>query len=76
MKDNDWVKVSKIKWGYFTKEVLCMKYFPGIAVGFEEAMLRARSINPELVSDGIKRGELLLRQILDHAFFNCDPHNG
>lgn len=70
--DVDWVKIPTIYNELTTKEVLCMQYLPGINVRDREAMMRTGSIDPKLVAE--RCAELLLRQILDHAFFNCDPH--
>lgn len=72
-KDVEYVRIPKAYMDYTTERVLCLQYVPGISIRNREAMLRA-GIDPALVAK--RSGTILLKQILDYAFFTADPHAG
>lgn len=68
-----YVKIPKAYMDYTTPTVLCLQFIPGLDIRNREALLGA-GIDPKLVAR--RSAELLLKQILDYAFFTADPHAG
>jgi predicted unusual protein kinase regulating ubiquinone biosynthesis (AarF/ABC1/UbiB family) len=52
---------------YTTERVLCMEYIPGMRINDKVALLRAGIDLKDLAT---RNGQVLLKQILDHSFFN------
>jgi predicted unusual protein kinase regulating ubiquinone biosynthesis (AarF/ABC1/UbiB family) len=72
-KDYPYIRVPKAYLDYTTTTVLCLQYIPGLNIRDREGMVRA-GIDPKLVAE--RSATILLKQILDYAFFTADPHSG
>lgn len=68
-----YVKIPKAFMDYTTTTVLCLQYIPGLDIRNRAALLNA-GIDLKLVAR--RSAEILLKQILDYAFFTADPHAG
>lgn len=68
-----YVKVPRAYPEYTTKTVLCLQYMPGIKIN-DKALLQRAGLDLKLIANRIATAFLM--QVLDFAFFTCDPHPG
>jgi predicted unusual protein kinase regulating ubiquinone biosynthesis (AarF/ABC1/UbiB family) len=71
--NDPYVIVPEARMEYTTDKILCMQYIPGIRINDKAALIRAGIDLKQLAT---RNGQVLLSQIVDHAFFQQDPHGG
>lgn len=72
-RDQDWVQVPRVYWGYTSIRTLTLEYIPGIKISNYEALEAAGLDRRRLAVLG---ADAYLRQLLNHGFFHADPHPG